>query len=144
MTVAVATECRTEFACFGSRAAVSVSAERNAEDALQQARQRLLAWHMRFTRFDTASELSRMNANPAGRIRVSEVMCTFVATALGAALLTSGLVDPTLVDDIVAAGYGRDLGRPASRSKRPLAGSAPPPRAARTRRPAGGRSESIG
>ena len=37
-------------------------------------------------------------------------MCRFVATALEAAELTGGLVDPTLVDDIEAAGYSGDLG----------------------------------
>jgi thiamine biosynthesis lipoprotein len=110
MTTTIAPQRSVEFACFGSRAAVSVTAEPNAEQALDDVRRTLLAWHGRLTRFERASELSRMNANPAGRIRVSSVMSRFVAAAIDAAALTSGLVDPTLVDDIAAAGYDGDLG----------------------------------
>jgi thiamine biosynthesis lipoprotein len=102
--------------------------------AIALTRLRLEEWHHRFTRFSPGSELSRLNDSPRERVRVSDVMCRFVAAALHAAERTGGLVDPTLVDEIEAAGYGGDLtGDPV-----PLADSLllAPPRA-----PASGRTD---
>jgi thiamine biosynthesis lipoprotein len=74
----------------------------------------LEGWHARFTRFEPASELSVLNADPHERVRVSPVMACFVAAAIEAAERTGGLVDPTLVDEIEAAGYTGDLGKPVA------------------------------
>lgn len=114
MTTLAPSEARIEFACFGSRAAASLAGDGDLDHALGDVRRRLLAWHRRLTRFDPTSELSRLNADPRSRVRVSSIMCRFAAAAVEAAELTGGLVDPTLVDEIEAAGYEDDLGESLS------------------------------
>jgi thiamine biosynthesis lipoprotein len=104
-----ATEARIEFPCFGSTVGVWLAGEGDVEQALHEVRRRLEGWHDRFTRFEPGSELSRLNASPAPRVRASNVLCRFVAAAIDAAAKTNGLVDPTLVGQIEAAGYGGDL-----------------------------------
>lgn len=77
---------------------------------LAEARRLLEGWHEQFTRFDSDSELSRLNASPDTCVRASAIMCRFVAAALDGAIRTGGLVDPTLGNEIEAAGYIDDLG----------------------------------
>jgi thiamine biosynthesis lipoprotein len=115
----------TSFRCFGGRCAVLV----DDPAAALQARRRLEAWHDRFSRFDPASELSRLNADPRRAVAVTPTMAALVEAVVDAARMTDGLVDATLVPEIEAAGYRGDLGAPL-----PLTlalGLAPP------RRPAG-------
>jgi FAD:protein FMN transferase len=104
-----ATEASAAFPCFGGSAAVWVAGETDVDQALREVRRRLESWHKRFTRFDPASELSRLNADPEERVRASNVLCRFVAAAVDAARETGGLVDPTLVGEIETAGYRDDL-----------------------------------
>jgi len=106
-----ATEYGETFACFGGRCGVWVTpgpATPGSDRALSDAKLRLLAWHRRFTRFDRSSELSRLNADPRVRVPVSQMMARFIEAALGAARMTDGLVDPTLLGQIERAGYTHD------------------------------------
>jgi FAD:protein FMN transferase len=106
-----ATEYGETFACFGGRCGVWVTpgpATPGSDRALSDAKRRLLAWHRRFTRFDRSSELSRLNADPRVRVPVSQMMARFIEAALGAARMTDGLVDPTLLGQIERAGYTHD------------------------------------
>jgi FAD:protein FMN transferase len=101
-----------QFDCFGGSCAVLVAGSGpagSAHDAAARVRRRLLAWHDQFSRFLPNSELSRLNADPRHVVPVSPTMARFVATATSAARVTGGLVDPTLVDDVEAAGYSRTL-----------------------------------
>jgi thiamine biosynthesis lipoprotein len=101
-----------QFDCFVGSCAVLVAGDGPAGTAYGAAgrvRRRLLAWHDQFSRFVPSSELSRLNADPRGVVPVSATMARFVATALGAASATDGLVDPTLVEDLENAGYRGDL-----------------------------------
>jgi thiamine biosynthesis lipoprotein len=107
-----ATEVADTFECFGSTCTVTVFGDdlgRSGDDAVTEARNKLLAWHDRFTRFEPRSELSRLNADPRGTVPVSEVMALFVDAVVKAARDTGGLVDATLLADIERAGYRRDL-----------------------------------
>jgi thiamine biosynthesis lipoprotein len=61
-----------------------------------------------FSRFRQNSELNAVNAADASSL-VSELFAMTLATALEAAAVTDGLVDPTLGAAIVAAGYDRDF-----------------------------------
>ncbi len=109
-------EVTARFACFGGSCTVIVggtSGSVHAPEAVLQAKRRLLAWHDQFSRFNADSELSRLNRDPRETVPVSEVMSHFVATALAAAQLTGGLVDPTLVGELEDAGY-RDSRPPSS------------------------------
>jgi thiamine biosynthesis lipoprotein len=96
------------FSCFGSTCTVIVSGAGPggaAGDAARRAKRRLLEWHIRFSRFEPASELSRLNRNPRETVPVSPLMARFVQAALEVASFTGGLVDPTLVGELEQAGY---------------------------------------
>ncbi len=96
------------FRCFGSSCTVIVQGHGPtgpAEQATARARDRLLAWHRQFSRFDPASELSRLNRDLRPTVPVSDTMAAFTKAAIRAAQLTGGLVDPTLVPEIEQAGY---------------------------------------
>lgn len=57
------------------------------------------------TRFDPASELSRLNADPRETVPASAALRDGVRAALWAARHSDGLVDPTLLGDLERAGY---------------------------------------
>lgn len=105
--------------CFGSRCAVLVSGRgeaRSAPKAAALARRTLLSWHERFSRFLASSELSQLNGDPRREVPVSRLMARFAEAVRGAASITDGLVDGTLLGEIERAGYTDDL-----RSSLPLA-----------------------
>jgi thiamine biosynthesis lipoprotein len=116
------------FDCFGSRCGVWITGD-DAAEAVADARRCLENWHMRFSRFRSSSELSRLNADPREVVPVSTTMTQLVRAVRQAAEATGGLVDGTLLAEIKAAGYSSDLGAPMPL---PLALRLAPPR-----RPAG-------
>ena len=71
------------------------------------------------SRFRPDSEVTRLAAPPVPGREVSAVLASAVAAALRAARLTDGAVDPTLGHALVAAGYDRDIDRPARHGGRP-------------------------
>lgn len=96
------------FACFGGHCTVIVQGRGPggpAAEAAARARNRLLAWHRQFSRFDPGSELSRLNRDPRPTVPVSDTMMSLIEAGLWAAARTDGLVDPTLVTEIEQAGY---------------------------------------
>jgi FAD:protein FMN transferase len=99
------------FPCFGGTCSVHAGGE-GAAAAVAGARAQLLAWHDRFTRFDPRSELSRLNADPRGRVPASRELVLLAAAVADAGRRTRGLVDGTLVGALEAAGYTQDLRRP--------------------------------
>jgi thiamine biosynthesis lipoprotein len=101
-----------EFDCFGSRCAVLVigSGEAgSAQGAASLARQTLLEWHTRFSRFLPDSELSQLNHDPRREVPVRAMMARFAHAVHSAGALTHGLVDATLLDEIESAGYSHEL-----------------------------------
>ena len=66
-------------------------------------------WERTFSRFVAGSELNRVNAATARGVRVSARFAAAVAAALRASEETQGLVDPTVHDALLAAGYDRDF-----------------------------------
>jgi thiamine biosynthesis lipoprotein len=84
----------------------------------------------RLTRFDPASELCRLNADPREEVAASPLLREAVHAALAGARATGGLADPTLLGAVVRAGYARSLvGRPRADLREALA-AAPDPRPA--------------
>ena len=65
----------------------------------------LRACHLELSRFDPDSELSRLNADPEPSRLTSRLMAGAISAAIHAADRSGGLVDPTLIDAIEAAGY---------------------------------------
>jgi thiamine biosynthesis lipoprotein len=127
------TEAYESFDCFGSTCTVLVGGPDGPEQAAA-ARGLLRAWHDRFTRFDPDSELSRLNADHRATIPVTPMMARLAAAVADAALITGGLVDGSLLDEVEEAGYRADLAAPLDL---PTAlALAPPRRAAAPRSPA--------
>jgi thiamine biosynthesis lipoprotein len=107
----VGAETGRSFRCFGGTCSVFVAGD-GAAEAVAAAQRQLLAWHRRFTRFDPASELSLLNADPRDELPVSRTMARLVQAAMSAAELTGGLVDATLLPELEAAGYRGDISHP--------------------------------
>jgi thiamine biosynthesis lipoprotein len=115
-TLAAAIEHRDTFACFGSVCTVIVTdsvRDADAAAALGTARERLLEWHGRFSRFLADSELTQLNENPRPVVPITPLMRRVLDAARRAAELSGGLVDATLVSEIEEAGYAADLSDPA-------------------------------
>ena len=96
------------FPCFGGLASVIVMGDGpggTPAAAASLAHRRLLEWDEQFSRFEPASELSRLNADPRRTVEVSVVMARLVAAIVDAARTSDGLVDATLVGELERAGY---------------------------------------
>lgn len=74
--------------------------------ALAEARAWTEDFAQRLSRFRADSELSRLNADPRAVVPATALLRAAVGAARWAAERTDGLVDPTLVGAIEAAGYG--------------------------------------
>lgn len=111
----MSTEAVEEFDCFGSRCSALVigSGEAgSARGASALARDTLLSWHERFSRFLPDSELAQLNRDPRREVPVRRLMARFAQAVRTAGALTGGLVDATLLDDVQSAGYTHDLPTP--------------------------------
>lgn len=100
------------FPAFGDQVTLEASGPR-AEEILKAAASRVAEVSEGLTRFDPTSELSRINADPRETVEAGPLMIRFVETALSAAALTGGLVDPTLLPELEEAGYTRSMSRSA-------------------------------
>jgi thiamine biosynthesis lipoprotein len=84
----------------------------------------------RLTRFDAGSELSRLNADPRAEVPASPLLRAAVRAAVAAAHATDGLVDPTVLDAVEAAGYMHSRRGVAPADLRDALRTAPPRRPA--------------
>jgi len=107
---ALGTDVRLIATGFGARAAVL------------DAREAILDYHARLSRFRPTSELSQLNGDPRAVVAASPLLRSAVNAALWAAKRSGGLVDPCLLDALEAIGYVRSY-RPG--------GPIPPPAGAR-------------
>jgi thiamine biosynthesis lipoprotein len=82
------------------------------EAQMAHAEQRLWDWIAQFdaacNRFRADSEISRLNASPAGTYTISETFELALDGALRAGWATDGLCDPTVLPALLALGYDRD------------------------------------
>ena len=76
-----------------------------AAEAAERERRFVHEFDAALSRFKPESELCALNADPRRRVPASELLRRAVAAGLAAARRTEGLVDPTLVREIEAAGY---------------------------------------
>jgi FAD:protein FMN transferase len=105
------TELDVTFESMGSQARLVVGG-RSPADAVQASRTFLADFEARLSRFRPHSELCALNAAPGPAVPASPLMRRAVATALWAAWRSGGLVDPTLLGELEAAGYDRDRRAP--------------------------------
>jgi thiamine biosynthesis lipoprotein len=117
---------QTTFDCMGSEMALDAPTERAARGA----RRLLERMDRRLSRFDPASELSRLNADLRPTVPASALLRSAVRAAVWAAQRSDGLTDPTLLGALVAQGYETSLAHTAAASLRAALAAAPPRRPA--------------
>lgn len=101
-----------------------------ADAPLEPIRAGIEAIAARLTRFDPASELCALNADPRAEVPASPLLRRAVQAALLGARRTGGLADPTLLDAVEAAGYERSRVGVEPASLEAALRAAPPRRAA--------------
>jgi thiamine biosynthesis lipoprotein len=111
----------TDWSCTVS---VAVPDESDRATARRVVVSEMAAMDAGVSRFRPDSELSAVNRAPGRAHRVSPLLAAAVRTALDAARLTDGLVDPTLGGDLVALGYDRDIDEIRGTSHRPVGADA--------------------
>ena len=128
-------ECRRRFACFGASAEVLVGGPAvsgtSAPVAALVAQGTLRDLHARLTRFDPASELSQLNADPRTTVHASRLLRRLAAAVVEAGERSAGLVDATLVDELERAGYGASRAGLAGLRPSEVVAAGRPPRPAR-------------
>lgn len=102
-----AAEQRERFACFGGWVTLAASAPSpaTARAAIREARAALADVHRRLTRFDPASDLSLLNADPRTVVPAGPLVCHLAGAARWAGAASGGLVDATCLPAVEAAGY---------------------------------------
>ena len=75
------------------------------DEAAAAARAWARQFDLRLSRFVADSELCGLNTDPRTVVPASELLCTAVTAGLWAAERSGGLVDPTLLGELEAAGY---------------------------------------
>ena len=120
---------------MGTSAHVIVVADRDADGLVHTAQLRLGELEARWSRFEPASDISRLNAlNAVGPVPLIVAPETFalVELALEGWRLTGGRFDPTVLPAVMAAGYDRTFEQVR------VGGGVPPTPPARTLEPAPG------
>jgi len=104
---------RTEWRAVGTTCAAAVTAdqhdEREANWALGAAQEEVAACERELSRFDPASDLSRLNAAGGRWTAVGRRLFEALGLALRAREETDGRFDPTVLPALVAAGYDRSF-----------------------------------
>jgi thiamine biosynthesis lipoprotein len=120
--VTAAAAARDTFGVFGTTAVLLVTEPSALGSARLLADAELAAVDRACSRFRPDSELARLNRAAGAARPVSPVFADLIATALRAAELTDGLVDPTCAAALASLGYDRDFSHLASGSAGPAAG----------------------
>ncbi len=101
---------RLEFRAMGCHMlAVLDSDDAAAIEALTEAPVWFEEWEASLSRFRDDSELSALNRSEGGPMHVSETLWQVLQAAQSAARESNGLVTPTLLDALHAAGYDRSF-----------------------------------
>jgi thiamine biosynthesis lipoprotein len=101
------------------------------EQAAATAKAYVEAFDARLSRFRPDSELCRLNRDEREQVPASQLLRAAVAAGLWAARESAGLVDPTLVTELEAAGYTRSRRGEAPAPLAEALAAAPPRRPAR-------------
>jgi thiamine biosynthesis lipoprotein len=102
---------------MGTRAHVIVS---GSSRLISRARRRIEALEQRWSRFRPTSELNRLNARAGETTTVSEDTRLLLERALEGWSISGGAFDPTLLGDVVRAGYDRTFVEIEPRALSPL------------------------
>jgi thiamine biosynthesis lipoprotein len=114
-----------------------------AAEAAERERRFVHEFDAVLSRFKAGSELCALNADPRRRVPASGLLRRAVGAGLAAAQRTDGLVDPTLVREIEAAGYVNSRAGVEGAPLVEALAQAPPRRAARPGRAQGWRDFEV-
>ena len=106
---ALAEPARFELTALGTSAVVLVTQPTRLDVAADQLRSELARIDQACSRFRVDSEISELHRSAGRAIRVQPVLAQALDTALRAAELTDGLVDPTVGQAVQDLGYDRDF-----------------------------------
>lgn len=102
-----------EFRAMGCQMYAAVdSDDPKAGAALADIPRRFEAWEQCLSRFREASKLSALNRRSGQTVRVSETLWRVARLALQAGAQTGGLITPTIIDALEAAGYDHSMSDP--------------------------------
>ncbi len=104
-------------AATGAEAGATAGAEAGAR-AAGLVLDRIEAWAARLTRFDSASELCRLNDAPGREIAIGPTLTTVLDWAREAEGLTDGLVNVAMLEARLGAERGDEVSRPGAASRR--------------------------
>ncbi len=117
---------RAVFPAMGTSCTLAVTAlpgdATNARRALAAGRAEIESCEQSLTRFDPASDLSRMNRHAGEWVEVDARLVDALRVARLARAATGGRFDPTILPALVAAGYDRTFEELEERSALPHAG----------------------
>ncbi|MCX4744753.1 FAD:protein FMN transferase [Kitasatospora sp. NBC_01287] len=111
----------TRFAALGTTAVLLVADPARTRAAREVLEDELAAIDLACSRFRPDSELSRANAAAGRTVTVGPLFAQAITTALRAAELTDGAVDPTVGRSLVSLGYDRTFASVRPEDVRPVA-----------------------
>ncbi len=120
---------KIEFRAMGCQMMACIDADHPAAgEALARVPRRFEVWEQCLSRFRDSSELTALNRRSGQPVRVSETLWEVIRESLQAAAVTDGLITPTVLDALEAAGYDHSLSdpEPAFATGAPLVRLAPP------------------
>jgi FAD:protein FMN transferase len=97
-----------EFYAMGTTIALLLP-EAQSQAASDTVRQLFSEWEQTLSRFRSDSELAQLNQHAGSPVIVSPLFFRVLQTALTAARETDGLYDPTLLNQLLQAGYDRSF-----------------------------------
>ncbi len=97
---------RLDFRAMGCQMTAVLDADRHV-NALRDVPAWFEAWEQTLSRFRADSELSQLNRRTGQWMRISPVLWEVIQLALKAAQWTAGLITPTILNALEAAGYDR-------------------------------------
>jgi thiamine biosynthesis lipoprotein len=127
VTTALLAPDRLSLSAWGSTATLTVTDPAGLPGAARMLRAGLAEFDAACSRFRPDSEISRLHARGGEPVRVGPVLAEALSTALRAAELTDGLVDPTVGRAMRAIGYDRDFAEIAPDAPQPLPRARPAP-----------------
>jgi len=98
-----------EFWAMGCQVNVQLEADEQGADVLRNLPQRFTDIEATLTRFDTDSELMRLNERAGEWVKVDDVLFANIRAAKHTALLTDGLYNPLILSALVGSGYDRSF-----------------------------------